>query len=66
MPVDFIIKVHGSINRAQLRARLSRLHSVLHVGIDEGDTDQTIYPYHLSFRDFLVDPDEPHAFQIDE
>lgn len=66
MPVDFVIKLAGLKSRQQLRARLSRLHSVLHVGIDVNEENQTIHPFHLSFRDFLVKPDEPHDFQIDE
>jgi hypothetical protein len=39
---------------------------VLHVGVDDNEEDQTIHPFHLSFRDFLVEPSEPHDFQIDE
>jgi hypothetical protein len=66
LPVDLVIKLHGLKNREQLRARLSRLHSVVHVGLDDNEKDQTIHPFHLSFRDFLVKPDEPHDFQIDE
>ena len=66
MPVDFVIKLHGLKSREQLRARLGRLHSVLHVGLDDNEEDQTIHPFHLSFRDFLVEPDEPHDFQINE
>lgn len=66
MPVDFVIKLHGLKSREQLRARLGRLHSVLHVGVDDNEEDQTVHPFHLSFRDFLVEPGEPHDFQIDE
>ncbi|GAB7331883.1 hypothetical protein MBLNU13_g03818t1 [Cladosporium sp. NU13] len=66
MPVDFVIKLHGLKGSEQLRARLGRLHSVLHVGIDDNEEDQTIHAFHLSFRDFLVKPGEPHDFQIDE
>lgn len=66
MPVDFVIKLHDLKSREQLRARLGRLHSVLHVGFDDNEEDQTIHPFHLSFRDFLVEPGEPHDFQIDE
>jgi WD40 repeat protein len=66
LPVDLVINLHGLKNREQLRARLSRLHAVVHVGLDDNEEDQTIHPFHLSFRDFLVKPDEPHDFQIDE
>lgn len=66
LPIDFIIELCGLNSREQLRTRLGRLHSVLHVGIDDDDEDQTIHPFHLSFRDFLVEPAEPHDFQIDE
>jgi hypothetical protein len=66
MPIDFVVRMHGLGDREQLRARFSRLHSVLHVGIDDDEKDKTIHPFHLSFRDFLVEPDEPHGFQIDE
>jgi WD40 repeat protein len=66
MPVDFVVHMSGLANREQLKTRLSRLHSVLHLGTDDGDKDQTIHPFHLSFRNFLVEPEEPHDFQIDE
>jgi hypothetical protein len=66
MPVDFVVHMSGLANREQLKTRLSRLHSVLHLGTDDGGEDQTIHPFHLSFRNFLVEPEEPHEFQIDE
>jgi hypothetical protein len=66
MPVGFVVHLSGSANREQLKARLGRLHSVLHLGVDDGEKDQTIHPFHLSFRNFLIEPEEPHRFQIDE
>jgi WD40 repeat protein len=66
MPVEFVIHMSRLANREQLKARLGRLHSVLHLGTDDGKEDQTIHPFHTSFRNFLVEPDEPHNFQIDE
>lgn len=66
MPIEFIMQLRGIESRERLSARLSRLHSVLHVGIGGDEKDRTIRPFHLSFRDFLVEPDEPHDFQVDE
>jgi hypothetical protein len=66
MPVSLVVHISGLANRQQLKARLGKLHSVLHLGIDEQGRDQTIHPFHLSFRNFLVEPDDPHRFQVNE
>ncbi|KAM0699270.1 hypothetical protein Q7P36_001317 [Cladosporium allicinum] len=66
LPRAMVIRLPGVKSYDQLKSRLGRLHSVLHVGIGDGERDQTIHPFHLSFRDFLINPEDTHEFQIKE
>jgi hypothetical protein len=54
-----------NIDRQQIEGQLSSLHSVLSV---PSSTDAPIRMLHLSFRDFLVDPDKrcTNLFWVDE
>jgi hypothetical protein len=52
-----------SINSQQIEGQLSSLHSVLSVPLS---ADSPIRMLHLSFRDFLVNPEKHHLFWVDE
>lgn len=52
----------GKFNKAMLLSRLRPLHAVL----DVAEAERPIKPFHLSFRDYLLDSRTPDAFRIDE
>jgi hypothetical protein len=66
LPLELVLKLSCLENHNQLMARLSSLQSVLFVSSTKAGDQAIVRPFHLTFREFLVDPEEPHDFQIDQ
>jgi hypothetical protein len=66
LPLDLILKLSRLEDHNQLEARLGSLQSVLSVSRTKAYDQAVVQPFHLTFREFLVDPKEPHEFQIDQ
>jgi hypothetical protein len=66
LPLELVLKLSGLENHNQLMARLSSLQSVLFVSKTTAYDQAVVRPFHLTFREFLVDPQESHEFQINQ
>jgi hypothetical protein len=66
LPLDLILKLSRLEDHNQLEARLGSLKSVLSVSRTKAYDQAVVRPFHLTFREFLVDPEEPHEIQIDQ
>jgi hypothetical protein len=66
LPLDLVLKLSALEDHNQLRARLTSLQSVLFISRTNTCDQAFVRPFHLTFRDFLVDPEEEHDFQIDQ
>jgi hypothetical protein len=66
LPLELVLKLSGLENHNQLMARLNSLQSVLFVSRTKAYEQAVVRPFHLTFREFLVDPEESHEFQVNQ
>jgi hypothetical protein len=66
LPLELVLGLSGLENHSQLMARLSSLQSVLFVSRTKAYDEAVVRPFHLTFREFLVEPEESHEFQINQ
>ena len=66
LPYNLVLRLCTLKHRNQLTARLNMLQSVVLIENPAAGGTEVIRPLHLSFRDFLTEPGEPHDFIVDQ